>query len=343
MFIVALLGTLLDPVGWEHVAARLKLESQGWSSIEMRVRTVQTVDDPGAGPHPGLDIESRYVETASGKRFYDTTSREPNGLVVRRTGYRDGSRCANVTYQSDDPSEQAQIVVSRVFLREADFGYVERPEPLAFYYVGLVPLHEALRGAERLEDSVVLGRPCDRFLFPEVKGGGRAQALVYHLDRATSVPLKVTAHRDRKDLTDRGASWTWEATSLERVAGHNVVMTSKYRSYHFVKNEGATEQVQDMTNVYTVESVEYDKSYPSKMFWPTFGPGAQVFDVIENKSYRAPGGEPEPDIKPLDPSSGEPIRIGPETNWGRLASWGLIALGIAGLIGCLIALLRRRS
>src|SRR5690606_33001217 len=85
------------------------------------------------------------------------------------------------------------VFVSKTFMNEHATGYAESPQPLQLFHVGLTPLYEAIEHAEHVGEESVVGRACHVFRFPAVPGRNSAQDLVYYLDQATAIPLKVEA------------------------------------------------------------------------------------------------------------------------------------------------------
>jgi hypothetical protein len=156
------------------------------------------------------------------------------------------------------------------------------PEPIRFHYVGLIPLYEAIPGAERTGRSRVADRDCNVFLFRAVPGARSSQDLVYHLDDQTSVPLKVAAFANEARRRADKPSWTWEALTLDEVQGFHVPLKSKYRS--FIVSDESPSREKRITD-YTIDSVRFNQSFPASTFWPTPEEGVFINDLIEKTSY----------------------------------------------------------
>ena len=108
---------------------------------------------------------------ALGQRRRERKNLLGDSLLRREEAYFNGKRGANIVYGGPDFGTMTQVEVLPHFPRVGQTEYSNRPEPLLHYYVGFDPLHVALPGSEYLGDETVLRRPCDRFLFPQVKMG----------------------------------------------------------------------------------------------------------------------------------------------------------------------------
>jgi hypothetical protein len=176
-------------------------------------------------------------------------------------------------------------------MREESGGYVMRPEPIRFHYVGLTPLYEAIPGAERIGRSRVADRDCNVFLFRAVPGARSSQDLVYHLDDQTSVPLKVEAFANEARRRADKPSWAWEALTLDEVQGFHVPFKSKRRGY-IVSDESPSRE-KSITD-YAIDSVRFNQSFPTSTFWPTPEEGVVINDLIEKTLYDDTPGKEAP-------------------------------------------------
>ena len=214
--------------------------------------------------------------------------------------------------------------------------------PLLYHYVGREPLHEALPEAEHLGADRVAGRDCEIFRFAQVEWTS-PQDLVYHLDKETSIPLKVESFRDRASFDAGKPLWVWTADKLERVDGHPVVRDSTQVDYAAGGAEPA------FTRTFRVESIAFDKDYPASTFWPVFQPGVGVLDVIAGKSYREPGADPEAEVDASASRGGEaatttaqPLQAIPPGHWTSTLSTVSLGLGISVLVASLAVVWWRR-
>ncbi len=278
--------TPLDDVT-DSAMERLAREMASWKAIELRVR-----EDMNVRPVPGIQVvpEStnfyHYIETSDDRRFVDETSQAGGAKGDRISGYCDGSRCADVSYRAEgDRQQQVQVIISKQFRNEGRFGWTDRPAPLKYFHVGLLPLYEALPKAQRIGEAVCLDRPCDVFLFPKFKTSRASQDFTYYLDRATGVPLKVEAFKDEAMRQAGKPAWVWRADSLDDVQGFHIPLTSSYQSFN---HKNADDPI-TLTSKIKVETISYNNSYEKSQFWPTIQPGVTVHDAITKRSSTVPG------------------------------------------------------
>jgi len=99
-----------------------------WTSIEARVQRTWT---PGKTALPDPNIpgteEDRYVETASGFRYFDHILKVGDGQTSHGTDYFDGTKAAGVRYDPDDSAKQTQVTLDRAFGTEGRAGTSHRP------------------------------------------------------------------------------------------------------------------------------------------------------------------------------------------------------------------------
>ncbi len=324
----------------ELAVVRLAREMTSWNSIELAVRSESQMLHEGQSRT--IINEDKYVETRSGKRMGDFSSRAlEDGATSHKASYCDGAKCANVTYRGD---VQDNIAIGRSFLNEGMIGSTDRPRPLQYFYVGKVPLYEALPGATYLGGGTVAGRESEVFLFPRVKWARFPQDLVYDLDKATSIPIRVRAYSVEGGMTDPDATapaWSWTARTVDAIQGYHMSLRSE--SARFLK-DGAdyTSDTQSRAEI-TVESLVYDKSYPSSTFWPVSQPGVDIFDAIAKKSFRIPAPKPTAEESAqVQALLTDPIGAVPPSDWTEWLSPAAFGLGIAVLGVAVISWWRRR-
>ena len=94
-------------------------------------------------------FEETYFETDKGERYFDERASVPNQPVSHKSSYCDGKRTSHIRFSPDDPERQQIASIGHDFKTESRFGFRDSPDPIRFYHVGLVPLHDALANAER--------------------------------------------------------------------------------------------------------------------------------------------------------------------------------------------------
>jgi hypothetical protein len=252
--------------------------------------------------------------------------------------YCDGRRCATVSYDAENwESEQEVIEIGRDFMGEAGIGHTSRPEPLAYFHVGKVPLYEALPRAEHIGEGEQIGRDCDVFRFDRVDWAMQTLDLTYHLDSETAVPLRVEARHSAGSKFEGAPSWRWEAESLDEVGSFHLPLNSKLVSYR--PSTGA----KSLELGITVEDVRFDQPHARSTFWPTYQPGVVVYNSIDGTTTETPGPEKDetPAVSPGEVAgrvvAAAPIRADPPGNWGAAASTGLVGLGVVMAIVALVA------
>ena len=217
---------------------------------------------------PGMNIERTYIETAKGQRYYEESSIVPDGRTARKKYFSDGKKNAAIYYKEGETSKMGSAGELPEFRNEVREGYYEAPEPYRWAWVGLKRLEEVLPSAEKLGEVQVLGRPCDPYLFAAVKSPTATQTMVYTLDRATSVPVRVVAYWDPQHFRDERPTWIWEALSLDTIGDHHYPMKSYYQAYLWSEKDKEHLNQIERKHLINVTSIEYDKPYPEAMFWP---------------------------------------------------------------------------
>ena len=257
-------------------------------TIQLRVAVAQReLDAPGG--EAGLTLELLYFETERGERYFDDRTIEAGNHVTHHTSYCDGAKCANVRYMPDDPERQQMVSISHDFMIESKTGYRDAPEPFRYDHVALMPLHEALPAAEPMGQDRVIDRTCNVFHFKDAGLPGHKQSLVYSLDEATSVPLKVAAYRNPEQIREHVPNWVWEATTLDTISGRHYPRKSKYTSFRVTQDDaGHWVSKPHLSNTIETSEIAFDAAIPKTAFWPTIQPGVNVFDGITRKHHQTP-------------------------------------------------------
>ncbi|HEX8202983.1 MAG TPA: hypothetical protein VF590_21080 [Isosphaeraceae bacterium] len=327
----------------EAAAQRLSWEMESWKSIE--IRTHQDFTNHDVGRDPQMDaaarFEDHYIETATGQRLYESSARPAGGDARQSTYYSDGTRCADLVDFDVNGARQHQMTIKRSFGSEAQRNTSFRPEPLNHLYIGTTPLPKALPKATHLGSDRHLDRDCDTFLFPGDRPGAAPAAIVYCLDRETSIPLEVRYFGDERSREDDRPYAIWRAESLDQVEGHRIPLKSEILHYAQDQRGGtpATGQAShvSMTHKILVDELHFQRDYPAALFWPVVPPGTWVIDRIAQKDYTT--GLPRvsgPLPGSVRAGEGTPVRAEPPAGWTSTLSAVGLGLGLVLLIAGLM-------
>jgi hypothetical protein len=309
-------------------------------TIQLRVSIAQTARKTVANNGPSsLTLEQAYFETARGERFLDERRITPDGPISHMSSYCDGTKCANVRFSKGDPDKQDSVTIGHDFMNEVRTGFRDAPQPLRYYHVGLMPLHEALHQAEREGQVRVIQRICNNFRFKRAGPRGPDQSLVYSLDEQTSVPLRVAAYYNPDQLRSKAPNWVWEAKTLDEASGRHFVRTSTFSSF-LVKKADTDLWVSEpsLSQTIQVEEITFDAAIPRTSFWPTTQPGTRVSDTIAKRKFQVPGGKPS---TRESAGTGTPVRVAPESDSVSWLSGAGVVLSLAVLAAA--AVIWRRS
>jgi len=329
----------------DQAIVRLSRESESWKSIELS--TVQEftnlLGSDDKNTYQKAVYKERYIETALGQRYDRMVTLAPGHPERLAEYYCDGSKCADVSFGGGPGATQTQVLIKRSFKDEAQVGVNFRPIPLRYiYHTGNAPISQALRGAEALGTGVQLGRACDEFLLHRFPFGANHPDLVYTLDHATGIPLKLVGYRDDTAYAASRPSWRWEALAVDVVQGR--LFPTRSEEVVFVPQpDGKDAQSRDRSSevafrtTHVVETLKFDADYPKTTFWPVIAPEANVMNSITHSIIPAK-------VKPVAQSSTpvpNPIRAEPPRDGWPIASVAGLAVGAALLLAGLAA--RRRS
>ena len=257
-----------------------------WNSIGVKVSLKQVRYVAVGAAEPGTTTGNReeYTATLSGHRKYAQFATVEGQEVCVRLGYFDGERCASVQFQKPPhETELRSVTISQAFLNEATTKTAAIPAALPFA-VGLTPIRVAITQAEPIGPSRVLDRDCDRYRFANIPGeAAMKQDLVYHLDAATSYPLKIEAFANHDRLVAGQPTTVWEVLKLDEVQGRHVATDSKFTT--FLETTGG-QRLPMLTNFDHVDSIRFDAAIPAAAFWPTYKPGVLINDRITQKSFK---------------------------------------------------------
>ena len=310
----------------ELAATRLAHEMRSWQSIEIVTRSQLTLHAPESYMPPHSEAVKTYIETSRSQRMADNLLTSPKA-AIRQSGYCDGARCATVIYRPGPV--QDSVIIGRSFMNEGTSGSTEHPVPLAYFYVGKVPLYEAVTKGTHLGQGRVSDRPTEVFLFPRVKWGMVEQDLVYDLDKETSVPVRVRSYGrrfNRETFEGDTPNWDWTALTLDTVDGYHLPLRSSHVS-HARAGGKATAEKRSSSEI-VVESVHFNKSFPASTFWPVVEPGVLVRDLIKKTTTTtAPAKEAQQGTS--SPPAGTPVRAGQPDDSSSWGSTACLSLGVA--------------
>ena len=278
-------------------------------------------------------IDTRYIETLAGQRFQDLVGRDRAGRISSHTSaYTDGSRFVTVEFLKEQPEVPTTFFVGTSFGNEASRGASVRPEPLRYYHVGKIPLHEALPSATYLGAERLQGRPTHRFLFRDVIWGQMRQIEELHLAEDGLIPARLVCFKDEEDRLAAKPLWSWTVTEERVINGHPFPIRGRLVSCNANQpgvEEGSTEM--------TVTRVEFGKTYPPTTFWREADARARIYDAVKGKIT-------PPKVTPTPPKAvivANPIRAEQDPGSSSFAT-GSLALGVVLLLTGLGLWLRRQ-
>ena len=314
----------------EMAAKRLAWELESWTSIE--IRTHEDSVESFSTKHPiRFYNERHYIETAAGQRMSEMRLGDAKGVKGLQVAFTDGQRAADVLQTDLGGWDHQQVSIKRAFGHEGTSGWADRPEPLLSFYVGTVPLPKALATAEYLGEDRLLGRDCDAFLLPHIQATRTLPDVVFLLDRATSIPLKMTVYTNAKLRAEDRPESIWTAESFDEVEGHHLALRSSSVSPSF-----------DPSRKFNVEShievkeIHYNREFPASTFWPKTRPNSVVYDQITGKHTG-------PDPRTIVKKTGDtPLRAEAGGGWAAAIPSVSLGLGLAVLVVGLVLWWRRR-
>lgn len=270
----------------EVIVERLSRELASADSIRIVVRSDYRRDalvDP-AVTTSGYDSyreEIVYIQSESGLRRLESrlvpSDRSRERLSI---DFLDGERAANLLRRGTTPPGEGQVTITRTFGTE-QFGLSGHPTPLDTFYVGAMPLQEAVLNATRVGIDRHLDRECDVFLFRDVALRNPSMEDVCYLDRETSVPLKVVRYADDQARREDRPLVVWAAKSIDEVEGFHIPLSSERIRY---QGDGSEPTAVSYRAQFEVQEVQFHESYDTSMFWPEISPRMTVFDHIREEA-----------------------------------------------------------
>ena len=313
-------------------------------SVTIEATVTQSPGVNAKGQLPELTIRQTYVATRAGQRYFEEVGRRADGAGFRRAGYCNGRECTSIGYQSQELERQRDVNISHQFLVEGRTGLLCAPDPWIWSHVGLTPVHEALPSAEHLGLGEILGRRTEIYRFSRLVEGIGPRACIYHLDEATSVPLRVEIYAHPERVARNQPDTVWQALGLDVVGDRHVARRSTMTQWSIQTLENGGETIQEVVKRdTTIDSIRFDEALSSSRFVPRIEPGMRIVDSTTKKVKVTPGQRVP--MKAVEPgptaTSAEIPRVEPH----RDASAWLSGLGLALSVGVLIVafVLWRRS
>ncbi|MFI5460514.1 MAG: hypothetical protein ACHRXM_34295, partial [Isosphaerales bacterium] len=222
------------------------------------------------------------------------------------------------------------------FLKEGRGNVTDRPLPLQFYYVGAVPLYEALPNAKYLGEETWLGRKCETFLFSNVKGSVGSQCMVYTLDKLTGVPLKAASYAEESDIDKQLPGLTWATNEVKLVEKH--LVPSRSESAVYASGDSLRTRQRVLSNDYKITIIKYDQVYDSSLFWPDIERSGAVINDTIKKEIKVPRGEVQRAVNSsTEARSLQQIRADAPVDWTSTFSgvsfiFGVLTVLVGGVV-----------
>lgn len=315
---------------------REQLEQELNSFRSINVKISQTFTNPGAGEDPmqyaSAIYKIDYTETSLGERRFVHESLPKGRPSLLSIDTTDG-KTASLMIRRPDGNARETVTIQRHFGNEDQLGWSHRPIPLFYFSVGRRPLAEAVGEAEILGDERVIDRDCDALLFKDVDCSPAPCDFVYLLDKATSIPLKVSCYLSRQDRLNDAPRSVWTADSLDEVQGRHVPLKSSVEAYV----GGGSGKIAYRSDI-VVESVKYNEEYPAQHFQPNITKSTNVIDTIKNE-YKM-GEPPEPVLHSSATIPENAIRAVDPADWSSFVVPSLLVLGVSLLLAAVATRIR---
>lgn len=291
-------------------------------NIDVSIESKTSMNDSSGSLTKSYD----YVETSDGRRFADMFTKNHDGHETRLKGYCDGEKCAKVVYdmRKDVANPQSRIEIGKSFMNENTFGGVERPAPLNYFYLDKIPLSDMIQPKYYTENGRAIDRQTAVFYFPNVNCSKSKLDLVYEIDLATGLPLKIASFQDQTRADQNKPTWIWTVESLTLVQG--IIFPNKMRLVVFDKDDSSKMY---FTVEMIVKRIEFNKPHLLEEFRPKLEPGFFVIDTVKNDSYFVPKRKPEKII--LDERSNDDskyLRVREETSLSTILRISIIGASI---------------
>ncbi len=305
----------------DRVEQNLKRELDSWKTLAPKV--VEEQDTPKRDAQG--KVYSEYVGTRNGKRLYKTVITDRNGRTFHDGTISDGTRRWKLDHK--EGGELETVIIRKASEEVPPSMGGQSPKPWLLMFVGGKPLHTAIRDAERIGETEVIGRPCDVYRFANVQAGRFPADVVYALDRETSIPLRVEYCQPGDDLAQPAGPYSvWEAKTLDSVGAHHMPLTSSYVAYRRPDESGNVEEM--VRQNITVESLEYDAPIEASLFQPQIGPDVTIMDKIQGTTVYPPSAETTPTT--TIPTTANASAV-PPTPWSHYAPLAGIGFGLCVL------------
>ena len=174
----------------EVIIDRLAWEMTSWTSLRLVVDQRMAVVPTALKSFGDNVFLFEYQETSLGWRRSETRSTENGKGVLHYLFAFDGRDYVTVKYENGNPEKQIWYAHGgQMFGRERNLSGTERPRPLYYYFVGKIPLHEALVDAQYIGQEVINGINCDVLLFRNTSAYKKPGNLRVALDARSSAPV----------------------------------------------------------------------------------------------------------------------------------------------------------
>jgi hypothetical protein len=311
-----------------ELASKLEWEMSSWASIELRVTEtiLQSRGELGrVDTRPGK-IDYHYIETKLNQRFLDTSIGSPP--EIRYQHFSDGSTSSMVKFKTADPNAQEWVGIGgKSFGNEGRTVFTDRPRPFFYYFVGQVPLHDALRHGTLTGTTSIAGRTCYSVVLKNVQYTKEPDQLEVTLDRETGIPLRVAySHPPGKP------EWIWQAETMERRGAWHFPTRSSYVSYLAGNpNEIGTRRSYDAT------LLSFNDEQPSERFRPIPSEGVPIHGGPPTREADAQSPAPREATATVQPTTGQFHRADPQSSsitWlpTLLLLCGVVAIAAAGIL-----------
>lgn len=282
----------------QSISMQIAQQMKWWTSVQLDVRDrIQHTRESEAILSRFATLVTQtdyhYEETAAGERRLSTSSTYKDGRVQRSEDYFDGRKAAAAEFSKEDPVKQSRVSKGGSFGREQSFGHTNRPTPLKWYYVGKIPLYEAVAKARSLGEEEIASTPCVKYMFDDVVLGQTPQSLLYYLRKEDSLPIRIESYKG-PDPAATPKQWIWEADKVDVVQGHPVVVRS-----HLIRYNADSSVVRN-TLYSEVKHVAFNKKIGMETFRPIITPEAEIRDGVTGRIQRPARKEQEGQYAAVD-------------------------------------------
>jgi hypothetical protein len=312
-----------------QVIARVERLANGWSSIDTMIQSKGYGHDPDSGMTPRrFKTESvRYVEDrVNGKRRLEENLIDQHGKPFSNHFFEQDGKAAQFSRLNLQGRPVESVRINTNFYFEKTNGWRGGVYPFRLYYVGMQPLHEAMRQSHPIGRTRVLNRDALVYRFTNVTP--YFPQAEYAIDVKTGLTLEWRGFEHPREPIALFPNRTWQAIEIVE---QEIPYIKRSKSQQFANRKG--HELLGETE-YEVISLTYNNDMTSTLFWPEITEQTQVLDEIARKIRHGHNQSSKPPGNPEDalPASESPhIRIDTGGSWVQQFSLALGLLGI-GLI-----------